>query len=117
MIRSAISRALLAVGCEPTESKSGPSGMNRYASRAKENRSLILNSQKVTHRAGECFTISLTEMPAGDSPERPGASMVRLYENLLELGPAHCSHADIERLGHGRFSHWSDSLYFSSSDG
>src|SRR5262249_21851435 len=35
------------------------------------------------------------------------SSCVRVFEGLLELGPAHILHADIRTYGAGRFSHWS----------
>jgi len=49
-------------------------------------------------------------------------STLRLFENSLELGPAHSGHADIRSLGQGRFSHWSsttgtgESLRFAASN-
>jgi hypothetical protein len=44
-------------------------------------------------------------------------SNLELSENGRLLGPAHTPHADIRSQGGGRFSHWNDSLYFSTSDG
>ena len=44
-------------------------------------------------------------------------SNLELRENGLLLGPAHSVHADIRSQGHGRFSHWYNALYFSTSDG
>jgi hypothetical protein len=35
-------------------------------------------------------------------------SPVILYENLTPLGPAHCTHSDIQEIGLGRYSHWGD---------
>jgi hypothetical protein len=52
-----------------------------------------------------------------DSFEHPTRSPFMIYENEMALGPAHSLHADIARLGHGRFSHWRNSFIFSSSDG
>ncbi len=34
-------------------------------------------------------------------------SKLRLFENGVEMGPAHSQHSDIRTLGKGRFSHWS----------
>lgn len=56
-----------------------------------------------------------------DSEQAPTTSKVKVFENGIELGPAHSVHADIRSLGKGRFSHWKGSdgsirLYFSSSD-
>jgi hypothetical protein len=33
------------------------------------------------------------------------------------LGPAHQTHDEIARLGHGRYDHWKGLMVFSSSDG
>jgi cephalosporin hydroxylase len=71
--------------------------------------------QDLTHRAGFCFTTNLRG--PGDSLKGPTESTARLFEDGQEIGPAHSSHQEIEDLGAGRFSHWGDELYFSSSDG
>jgi hypothetical protein len=45
-------------------------------------------------------------------------SPVVIYEDGRPLGPAHSNFADLSRLGHGRFSHWTgQGLFFSTSDG
>lgn len=49
-----------------------------------------------------------------DDPER---SRVVLLEDGAPLGPANASHSRIDTQGEGRFSHWGNLLYFSSSDG
>jgi hypothetical protein len=61
-----------------------------------------------------------------DSEPDNQRSPIILYENLTPLGPAHSAHADIQELGLGRYSHWSDNpksgwrtirgVLFSSSD-
>jgi len=43
-------------------------------------------------------------------------SKLRVFENGVELGPAHTQHVTIQASGGGRFSHWYSSLYFSASD-
>jgi predicted O-methyltransferase YrrM len=43
-------------------------------------------------------------------------SPLLLLEDGRELGPAHCTHADIRAHGGGRFSHWRGYLWFSTSD-
>jgi 2-polyprenyl-3-methyl-5-hydroxy-6-metoxy-1,4-benzoquinol methylase len=52
----------------------------------------------------------------GDTVERPGRSNLQVLENGVPLGPAHSDHASIRELGGGRFSHWGEWLYFSSSE-
>ncbi len=44
------------------------------------------------------------------------ASRTRLFEDGRPLGPAHAVHRSIRRDGRGRFSHWREALYFSTSD-
>lgn len=51
-----------------------------------------------------------------DSPGRPEASRLRLYEADRPLGPAHSLHDQIRKEGKGRYSHWGGYLYFSASD-
>jgi hypothetical protein len=51
-----------------------------------------------------------------DTPSDLGSNL-ELRENGLLLGPAHSVHADIRSQGYGRFSHWYNALYFSTSDG
>ncbi|TKC03692.1 pectate lyase [Pedobacter frigoris] len=53
---------------------------------------------------------------SSDTQSQPTASTVKIFENGVEIGPAHSLHSDIRTLGKGRFSHWSGSLYFSTSD-
>ncbi len=60
-------------------------------------------------------------MPA-DNNNFSKQSTLRLFENGLEIRPAHSLHADIRTMGAGRFSHWSqtngtgESIRFSASD-
>jgi hypothetical protein len=39
-----------------------------------------------------------------------------LCEGNSVLGPAHAAHADIAKEGGGRYSHWGNTLLFSTSD-
>jgi hypothetical protein len=52
-----------------------------------------------------------------DTLEEPTRATSILCEDDKQLGPPHSLHADIVRLGHGRFSQWEGGLLFSSSDG
>jgi hypothetical protein len=63
--------------------------------------------------SGHCF---LASVPRHILSDRESASRLTLFENGRTLGPAHCSHDEIRRLGKGRFSHWGDQIYFSASD-
>lgn len=67
--------------------------------------------------SGHCWTVRLPAgFPAGDGIDDNERSLLRLYEDGVELGPAHAHHADIRTHGGGRFSHWGDTLFLSSSD-
>ena len=62
---------------------------------------------------------ALRRFPADDpTDENDRRSPVMIYEEGRPLGPAHSNFADISKLGHGRFAHWTDQgLIFSTSDG
>lgn len=63
---------------------------------------------------GGCAWQALLPSPAGS--QSSDAAGVRLFENGVELGPAHCLHRDIREQGSGRFSAYDGQLWFSSSD-
>lgn len=65
---------------------------------------------------GYAYKIAYPLTQSGDSNTEPTVSTLRLYENGVELGPAHAVHQDIRDYGKGRFSHWGTTLYFSASD-
>lgn len=52
----------------------------------------------------------------GDTLYQPTRSGATLFENGSRLGPPHTVHGAIRGTGLGRYSHWSDTLYFSTSD-
>lgn len=58
---------------------------------------------------------SVFSLPS-DGMEDPRASRLKLFEDGLEVGPPHTAHADIAKGG-GGYSHWGDTLYFSSTRG
>ncbi len=65
---------------------------------------------------GHCWIVShSTGLGLGDSPDSPASSCLRLFENGIEIGPPHSDHEAIRALGGGRFSHWGDKIYLSSS--
>ena len=78
---------------------------------------MTLPTTSMAHEDGSCFTCALETVELWDDLGHPAASVVRLYEDGLQLGPPHASHDDIRRSGAGRYSHWNGRLYFSSSDG
>lgn len=57
------------------------------------------------------------QLGEADSEDDNERSSVMMYEDDKPLGPPHSSHADIMKLGRGRFSHWrGQGFVFSSSD-
>lgn len=55
-------------------------------------------------------------IPPGDTDEQPMRSTLILFEDGKPIGPAHTQHALIRRFGAGRYSHWHNRLFFSTSD-
>lgn len=52
-----------------------------------------------------------------DNNEQPRVSRLRLAEDGNHLGPPHCPHDSIRTRGSGRYSFWTNVVYFSTSDG
>jgi hypothetical protein len=66
---------------------------------------------------GYAFKAALPSLASlGDTDANPTSSPALMCENKLVLGPPHTAHAEIARDGWGRFSHYGDSVIFSSSD-
>ena len=64
------------------------------------------------------YVLAPTLDSLADSDDDIKRSPFVIYENDRPLGPAHAKHADIAKLGYGRFSHWTQAGFiFSSSDG
>jgi O-methyltransferase len=76
----------------------------------------LLTLDKFLVEQGHCRVAALADDIAGD---RSGTadSWLRLFEDGVEIGPGRSFHDDIRQLGGGRFSHWGNSVYLSSSDG
>jgi hypothetical protein len=72
---------------------------------------------------GQVFAVELVDLARwpwqapGDDMEHPRRSTVQLFEDGHPLGPAHALHVDIIAKGGGAFSHWRNTLIFSTSDG
>ncbi|WP_336080160.1 class I SAM-dependent methyltransferase [Thalassospira sp. CH_XMU1448-2] len=72
----------------------------------------------IKHSTGKRWVVSMPELAdKGDGDENPRRSKLMLYEDGVMLGLAHSLHDHIAVYGGGRFSHWGDRLYFSTSDG
>src|SRR4051794_38340054 len=76
-----------------------------------------LDPDCVAPELGCAWAIRLpADLSPGDSVEALQRSTVLLFEDDKLLGPAHALHRDIREIGQGRFSHWHDWMYFSTSD-
>lgn len=67
----------------------------------------------ITPENGNCYCAQVPGLVLSDSN---GESSLRLYEDGTELGPPHSIHDDIRQKGGGRYSHWNEYIYFSTSD-
>lgn len=77
----------------------------------------LLRLTKITPDSGKSWLARLpSEIPRGDHISSPQRSIISLFEGDREIGPAHASHQEIRAEGLGRFSHWDDVVYFSTSD-
>lgn len=69
--------------------------------------------KEVTCEEGYCYVASVSRWLMSDAE---AVSALHLLEDGHPIGPGHAQHADIRTKGQGRFSHWGDRLYFSTSD-
>lgn len=89
----------------------------KYTSDIRRDPSVVLDTTAGLHREGHAWVAKVpAEFGAGDSPGAPTASRLILYEDDREVGPPHAQHEAIRQIGRGAYSHWGDSLYFSTSD-
>ena len=76
-----------------------------------------LNPATIVEHGGYCWAVKTADLfEEGDTVEHPHRSHLLLFENGVPLGPAHSDHLSIREFGGGRFSHWGEWLYFSSSE-
>ena len=70
------------------------------------------------HAGGHCWSLALSasDFPGSDDVSDPSRSCLLLREDGCELGPPHTAHQLLIRDGGGAYSHWSDVLWFSTSD-
>lgn len=70
------------------------------------------------HQKGKMWGAALADMvEQADAVGAERRSPVFLFEDGRQLPRPHTTHAEIAAHGHGRFSHWGTSLYFSTLDG
>lgn len=77
---------------------------------------VAVNVSAASSDGGYAYYVDVDPSLVGDSNEQLTISTMRLFEDGVEIGPAHAIHADIRNYGKGRFSHWGTGLRFSSSD-
>ncbi|HKS62787.1 MAG TPA: class I SAM-dependent methyltransferase [Xanthobacteraceae bacterium] len=76
-----------------------------------------LDMELVRRDGQHCWVLPMPfDAAPGDSGEAPQKSALELFEDGRPLGPAHAAHDVVRNAGAGAFSHWHDSLYFSTSD-
>ena len=96
---------------------SGPSPVGSPASADVPVFECRLNPKTIVEHGGYSWAVKTADLfEEGDTVEHPRRSHLLLFENGVPLGPAHSDHASIRELGGGRFSHWGEWLYFSSSE-
>jgi SAM-dependent methyltransferase len=76
----------------------------------------LFELRRVRREQGHCWIANLPAGIASGDSTGAASSGLTIFENELELGPAHSAHAQIRELGRGAFSHWGTDLYFSTSD-
>lgn len=79
----------------------------------------VLDPSQIYPNAGAAWTapVRLGNAVFKVAGDDAGRSSLRLFEGRTELAPAHALHEEIRQKGGGRFSHWGEWLYFSTSDG
>jgi 2-polyprenyl-3-methyl-5-hydroxy-6-metoxy-1,4-benzoquinol methylase len=72
----------------------------------------------IQKQRGHMWSVSVPDLShlADNAPARRGKSPIFVFENAQQLASPHSMHDDISKYGAGRFSHWGDAVYFSTSD-
>ena len=82
-------------------------------------RSILLRVEaaNITFDQGHAYIYPLQpNFCGGDTDNALFGSLAHLFEDGVELGPPHTQHDRIRSAGGGRFSHWGNQLFFSTSD-
>jgi lysophospholipase L1-like esterase len=76
-----------------------------------------LSTSDIQHRRGFTYVVRAPELQSeSDDGDHPDRSPWVLLEDGTPLGPPHSLHAPIDNVGLGRWSHWQDTVMFSTSD-
>lgn len=78
----------------------------------------VILSPPFRKESGAAWTVQIDSglFPLTDDVGFVTRSILALREGDRLLGPGHASHDEIRTKGNGRYSHWRDVLYFSTSD-
>lgn len=76
-----------------------------------------LKIEEFNHVSGETWGYYLPQYSSFADTVKVQDSPFELQEDGVFLGPGHCGHDELNAEGGGRYSHWGDFLYFSTSDG
>ena len=72
--------------------------------------------QGIMKEKGYCFLLPVPQyVDKADDKTNNGSTLV-LLEDGKPLGPAHTPHEEIRQKGQGRYSHWQQFVFFSTSD-
>jgi len=85
---------------------------------------IVLNKDSIRHEIGCSYSVDDLNgnmyrpfiKLQGDSMSFPEISQINLLEDGIPIGAAHALHDTIRTIGDGHFSHWGNSLLFSTSD-
>jgi hypothetical protein len=83
---------------------------------------MVLNMAAAASDTGFAYILRGSYGTPADNNGNPTASILKLLENRVNLGPPHSLHDDIRTLGLGRFSHWAgtgganEAVRFAASD-
>jgi FkbM family methyltransferase len=92
--------------------------LKSYALRGEKALKRVVLNRPYQKEIGFSWAIRLEDLKlSADDGEHLTRSALLLYEDDELLQPAHAMHDDIRNLGAGRYSHWNEELYFSTSDG
>ena len=76
-----------------------------------------LDNARAEFASGHMYAYEMARLEsAADTNDDPFRSSLVVYEDGRRLGPPHTMHSEIVSAGAGRFSHYSQYLYFSASD-
>ena len=76
-----------------------------------------LSTTDIQPRGGFGYFVRAPELQGeSDDADHPGRSPWILEEDGAPLGPPHSLHAQMDKVGGGRWSHWQDAVLFSTSD-